>query len=104
MTEKAANVLLLSDKDNVAIALEDLSVNDTAYVLSPVDRAVAMKKIVIKENIPFGHKVAIQSIAANETVIKYGYTIGLAVEDMGTGEYVHVHNLKSRYMQQNIES
>jgi len=48
--------------------------------------------------------LAIQGIATNETVIKYGYTIGLAVEDVGTGEYVHVHNLKSRYMQQNIES
>jgi altronate dehydratase len=43
--------------------------------------------------IPYGHKVALRSIAAGGIVVKYGVTIGRATADIAPGEHVHVHNL-----------
>jgi (2R)-sulfolactate sulfo-lyase subunit alpha len=46
--------------------------------------------------IPIGHKVALADIRKGDTVIKYGEDIGKAVADIGKGEHVHVHNLKTK--------
>ncbi|MBQ3133465.1 MAG: altronate dehydratase [Clostridia bacterium] len=40
-----------------------------------------------------GHKVALTDIKAGEKVIKYGYPIGVASEDIPQGAHVHSHNL-----------
>lgn len=45
--------------------------------------------------IPFGHKKALRDIKAGEDIIKYGHPIGHAQCDIGAGEHVHVHNLKT---------
>ena len=42
-----------------------------------------------------GQKYARRNIHAGEPVIKYGYPIGEATEDIGQGELVHSHNLKT---------
>jgi len=42
-----------------------------------------------------GHKTAICDIAAGELVIKYGYPIGSATQNIAQGEHVHSHNLKT---------
>lgn len=42
-----------------------------------------------------GHKYARRNIEAGEAVIKYGYPIGKATEDIAKGELVHSHNLKT---------
>jgi len=47
-------------------------------------------------DIPIGHKLAIKSIKAGDTVIKYGVDIGRAVADIGLGEHAHVHNVKTK--------
>ena len=66
-----------------------------------------MSKIVINDrdsvavtltgegNIPAGHKIAIKDVKKGEKVIKYGEIIGVAKEDIKTGDWVHVHNVKS---------
>jgi (2R)-sulfolactate sulfo-lyase subunit alpha len=46
--------------------------------------------------IPIGHKVALTDIKKGDTVIKYGEDVGKAVADIGKGEHVHVHNLKTK--------
>lgn len=46
--------------------------------------------------IPLGHKIALTEIAAGESIIKYGYDIGRAIEPIGKGRHVHVHNVKTR--------
>ena len=48
---------------------------------------------LVKEAIPFGHKVAIRNITAGEKIIKYGEVIGEATVDIMPGQHVHVHNL-----------
>lgn len=42
---------------------------------------------------PRGHKVALRPIAKGEEVIKYGFPIGRATQDIVEGEWVHSHNL-----------
>jgi len=46
--------------------------------------------------IPIGHKIALTDIKTGDTVWKYGEDIGKAVADIGKGEHVHVHNLKTK--------
>lgn len=42
---------------------------------------------------PRGHKIALRNIAKGESVVKYGFPIGRAMQDIAEGEWVHSHNL-----------
>lgn len=83
---KADNILVYKN-DNVVVALRDLAEGETISVNG--------QDIVLKTDAPFGHKVAIQSIAVGENIIKYGYPIGHAKEAIEVGEWVHTHNTKT---------
>ena len=37
-----------------------------------------------------------RTIAKGDTIIKYGVDIGKAVADIGAGEHLHVHNVKTK--------
>lgn len=52
-------------------------------------------KVELLQDTPKGHKVAIKEIAKGKDVLKYGYSIGKAKEDIKVGEWVHSHNLKT---------
>lgn len=43
---------------------------------------------------PAGHKMAIKPIPAGSPIIKYGFAIGIATQDIAPGEHVHIHNVK----------
>jgi (2R)-sulfolactate sulfo-lyase subunit alpha len=45
--------------------------------------------------VPLSHKIAIRDCKPGDPVIEYGIRIGIAPEGLRTGDYVHVHNLKS---------
>ena len=47
-------------------------------------------------DIPIGHKLAIAALSDGDTVMKYGVDIGRVVANIGVGEHVHVHNLKTK--------
>ena len=53
-------------------------------------------KFKAASDIPIGHKLAIKSMQQGDTVIKYGTDIGKVVENIGTGEHAHVHNIKTK--------
>ena len=53
-------------------------------------------KVRAQNDIPIGHKLAIQKLAANDTVIKYGTDIGRTVAAIKVGEHAHVHNIKTK--------
>lgn len=42
-----------------------------------------------------GHKTALCDIPSGENVIKYGFPIGHATDDIKAGDSVHIHNLKT---------
>ena len=47
------------------------------------------------EDIPQGHKFALEKISAGSAVIKYGSPIGYATEDIPAGSWIHTHNMKT---------
>lgn len=51
--------------------------------------------LILREDIPQGHKFALQDIQKGSGVIKYGCRIGIAKEDILKGSWVHVHNVKT---------
>jgi len=92
MVMKAGTKALVIDpKDNVATALEDLGAGN-AVVLSIKDLE---KEIVLRNDIPVGHKFATTEIAGGDDVIKYGEVIGQSFERIAAGDHVHIHNVTS---------
>lgn len=74
-------------RDGVAVAVVDLSANETV--------SVDGKTLTLTEAVPRGHKFALNSFSPGEEVLKYGYSIGRALQPISAGERVHVHNLKT---------
>jgi hypothetical protein len=79
--------LVISDRDNVATALEPLAAGRRLDLGEHV--------VTLLENVPSGHKVALRAIAAGHPVVKYGSPIGVASADIAAGAHVHTHNLAS---------
>ena len=50
----------------------------------------------LRNDVPAGHKVALQALSAGDVVIKYGYPIGELTESVEPGMWVHTHNLRTR--------
>ena len=46
-------------------------------------------------DIESGHKIALKDIPQGSNVIKFGFPIGHATEDIKAGESVHTHNVKT---------
>lgn len=74
-------------KDNVAVALTDLKRGDTVILRD--------NQIVLKDDIPQGHKFSLKAIRCGNSVIKYGFPIGKASAEIAAGAHVHSHNLSS---------
>ena len=52
--------------------------------------------------IPLGHKIALRPIAAGEKIVRFGVPVGIATADIAPGRLVHVHNVRSQYLD-NVE-
>ena len=48
--------------------------------------------------LPVGHKLAAQSLRCGDPVRKCGAVIGQASADVGVGQYLHLHNVRSNYL------
>ncbi len=46
--------------------------------------------------IPIGHKIALQDLKKDDTVMKYGVDIGRVIAPIKAGEHLHVHNVKTK--------
>lgn len=73
----------INDKDNVAVALEELK------------KGEIIDNIKLLDDIPFGHKVLLNDLKSGENIIKYGNPIGHLTIDCKKGEHIHEHNLKT---------
>lgn len=83
--------LKINENDKVIVALKTIPAGETVTV----DVQGEKKQITALEEIPAGHKMAICDIPAGDEVIKYGYRIGNAKENIRAGAWVHTHNLKT---------
>ena len=85
------NAILINEADDVATAIVQLAAGEMArYWIR--DKII---EILITENIPQYHKLAVRNIRKSEMVCKYGEIIGEALDDIRQGTHVHVHNIKS---------
>ena len=77
----------INQNDKVAVALKPLAAGLALFI--------DQKELILTEEIPQGHKFALCAIKKDEPVIKYGFRIGYAKEDIAPGAWVHVHNLRT---------
>lgn len=82
--------VIVDDRDNVATALAPIGKG----VVIECGREDARGRVVLNEDIPYGHKFALVSIPPGGNVIKYGETIGRATCLIRPGDHVHVHNVE----------
>ncbi len=73
----------INPRDNVAVALKDLS------------KGYSIDEVILITDIKKGHKFALSDINKDENIIKYGYPIGHAKQDIKKGEHIHVYNVKT---------
>ena len=83
--------LKINDTDNVVVALNTSPAGEKITV-SVGDGS---KTVTAREEIPAGHKMAICDIPEGGEVIKYGYRIGNAKENIAEGSWIHTHNVKT---------
>lgn len=69
--------------------------DNVAVALHPVSAGTVFAGVTAAMDIPQGHKMALKPIAENESVVKYGFAIGHAVEPIAPGTWVHTHNMKT---------
>ncbi|HEX5870588.1 MAG TPA: UxaA family hydrolase, partial [Longimicrobium sp.] len=74
--------------DNVAVAVGPLH--------EGTEIAVDGGRVVLAEDIPAGHKLALVALSEGDAVRKYGFVIGEATQPVAAGTWVHSHNLRTR--------
>jgi hypothetical protein len=84
-------LLLLDPADNVFVAIQTLEAGDTL--------TVDVRRVIVPQRLTLGHKLAARAIRAGEKILKYRVPIGSATNDIAAGEHVHLHNMKSDYIQ-----
>ncbi|MDE6772418.1 MAG: altronate dehydratase family protein [Muribaculaceae bacterium] len=75
--------------DNVGVVLDEKGLPEGE------DVSFGNLSLTIGEGIERGHKFALRNIMEGEPVIKYGFPIGIAKEDIKAGSWVHTHNLRT---------
>ncbi|SAL87317.1 altronate dehydratase [Caballeronia choica] len=83
MTSTALTVKL-NENDDVAIARSALAAGTVVPELGG---------LVVRDDIPAAHKVALRAIEAGGTVRRYGQIIGFATKAIAPGDHVHVQNM-----------
>jgi hypothetical protein len=87
----AVNMIVLGSADNVGIALSDIAAGELAS--DAVGRSLAAA-----EAIPQGHKIALAPIDAGARIVRFGVPVAIAVPAIPAGHLVHVHNVRSQYL------
>jgi altronate dehydratase len=83
MTKNLPRVIRLHPSDNIAVALEDIG----------KDAQLAEFGLNTRDQIPRGHKLALNDLAIGDPVRRYGQLIGVATAAIAAGGHVHSHNL-----------
>ena len=79
--------LRINPADSVVVCLQPKKAGDIVDIDG--------RQVVVNQDIPAGHKLLIEDTAKGQNIIKYGYPIGHATEDLKAGDWVNEHNLKT---------
>ncbi len=83
----AARAVKIHPADDVAVAVQALTAGDELMVEG--------ERVVLADDVPTGHKLALRPLTRGQTVVKYGFPIGAATAPIACGGWVHSHNLKT---------
>lgn len=78
-------IIQMNPKDNVAIVANNGGL--TTGTVLPTG-------LILRDQVPQGHKVALTDIAADKPVLRYGIPIGYALKNISAGSWVHERLLK----------
>lgn len=84
---KQATYLKINPADSVVVCLQPKKKGE----IIEVDGL----SIALNQDTPAGHKVLIKDVKEGEDIIKYGYPIGHACQDLKAGDWVNENNLKT---------
>ncbi|MBQ8657190.1 MAG: altronate dehydratase [Prevotella sp.] len=84
---KQATFIKINPADSVVVCLQPKKQGDVIDVDG--------QQITLLQDTPAGHKVLISDKRQGEDIIKYGYPIGHAREDLKAGQWVNENNLKT---------
>lgn len=82
-----ATFLKINPADSVFVCLQPKKKGDVVEVNGQI--------VIINQDTPAGHKVLIRDVSEGENIIKYGYPIGHARQDLKAGDWVNEDNLKT---------
>jgi (2R)-sulfolactate sulfo-lyase subunit alpha len=89
------HLLVHEKKDTVGVvAVEGLKKGTDMLCVVTADNSSF--KLKARMDVSIGHKIALADIKKGDTVWKYGQDIGVAKANIGKGEHVHVHNVKTK--------
>jgi altronate hydrolase len=80
----------LDPQDPLAIAKRAIPAGTT--LLSDID-SLPFQHMELPAPIPAGHKFALKGIPEGNEILRYGYKIGVATQDIYPGDWIHTHNL-----------
>ena len=67
--------------------------DNVAVALAPIPKGTVYAGVAALEDIPQGHKMALQTIPAGGQIMKYGLPIGHSLTEIPAGTWVHTHNM-----------
>ena len=82
-------VIRINENDNVAVVIFPLKKGES--LASPAGGP----PLIVEDDIPGGHKIALTDIEVGDRIIKYGFPIGAASARIRRGSHVHTHNLRT---------
>lgn len=82
-----SSFIKINPVDSVVVCLRPFQKGETIEVDG--------KSVTLLQDTPAGHKVLINDAAQGDNIIKYGYPIGHAKEDLKEGQWVNENNLKT---------
>ncbi len=86
-------ILLHEPTDDVGVAVMDLKAGEDIEAVTLEGEPVSV--ITLVDDVPLGHKVAMQQLSKDKHIIEYGEPIGYAHLSIAQGAHVHVHNIRS---------
>ena len=89
------DLIIHYEKDNVGVVVIETTKKGqdcNAWIMEN-DKSI---KVPSLNEVPLGHKIALQDLKEGDTILKYGHDIGKVVKAIKKGEHVHVHNVKTK--------
>ena len=79
--------LKINPADNVVVAITDLKAGEVIKE--------GNIEIILKEDVPAGHKVTLKNFSEGENVIKYGYPIGHVRHQVEAGRWINENQIQT---------